>query len=280
MGLSEDQSKFTSKNQETEHDRKQALEILRVSARFFIVNQTTIRSSLIPFVFLSILGFAISIDSSLLNINHITGSDNSTLPPPFTMPITPTAVSIGLIFLFARFGFSLFHGIDLACANKTLIVESKFNPTEEFTLLCSFKDAYLTDSFLIFLNEHRSIDKENLISKRILSYVINIILVCVLILGQSIVIVILSNINYYIAVTTSFIYFMLFSVFFMKLNDVSRIYSSIAEKNVLPRQFLLSLYVFQCLISAVASFLILRCYWGKPAGIGFEKFSLSSKCFF
>jgi hypothetical protein len=246
-------------------NQKQVLEILRVSSRFFIQNQISTRVNIIPFLVLLVIGYAMIFDSSLVDFGQLLGQadQSSGTSGPNTIvsvPITPIAISIGLLLLFTRFGFTLFHGMDLACSNKNLIVTSSFDSDKETVLLSSFKDAYLIDSFLIFLNHHKEVDSVNLTPKRFLSAIINVALIFTLLFGQSIVIAVACNVSLYLSVLLALLYFVLFLVFYVKLSDIRRLYPMISVKSIAPRAFILILYFAQAIISALLSLNVIVFY--------------------
>ena len=196
--------------------------------------------------------------------------------PDFTPPLT---IAIGNFIFFARFGFSLFHGIDLSCSNKELINKSKFNSYEEFALTSSLKDAFLVDSFLIFLNEHRYADVKKLNYKRGLSFIINLLLCSSLIAGQMVVITTLANMNRTLAVVSAFIYFIMFLGFTMKIRDIPKSYKGIAERSRFPVNTILWTYYVLVVVSLYTSLLIVSFYVNCKPSTDFLKFSTSSDCF-
>jgi hypothetical protein len=176
----------------------------------------------------------------------------------YGIPITPVAISFALLVVFLRFGFSLFHGIDLVCSNKKLIVTAGFESTEEAVLLQSFKDAYLIDSFLIFLNRPSPIDSKNISTKRFVSTIINCCLIAALLFSQSIVLIAFSNMNVHFAYLAAALYFVLFLVYFIKMQDVLKNYPEIAETSPFPILTIKFLYILQPILSVVMSWLIIK----------------------
>jgi len=244
---------------------KQTLEILRVSATFLIQNQIAVRNNLIPFVVLCMFGYVSSYEGAVFSLDLQRFA-------PYGIEFTPIAISFALLVIFVRFGFSLFHGIDLVCSNKELIYGAKFDEAEKAVLLQSFKDAYLIDSFLIFLNHPSPIDSKNIRTKRVVSAIINGCLISSLLFSQSIVIIAFANIAISLAWAAATFYIILFSVYLLKMLDVLKNYPKIAERSKPPIYTIKILYFSQPLASLVLSILLIMALSPHSPSNAFVKF--------
>jgi hypothetical protein len=263
---------------DSEKKQKQILEILRVSATFLIQNQIAVRNNLIPFLVLCVFGYVSTYEGTAFSLSQLFGQSSNgsgTSVGVYGIPVTPAAISFTLLVIFLRFGFSLFHGIDLVCSNKKLIFVADFESTENAVLLQSFKDAYLIDSFLIFLNKPSPIDSTNISTKRFVSTIINLCLIGALLFSQSVVLIALTNISILSAYLAAILYFIMFSVYFLKLRDVLKNYPEIAEVSRLPIFTISSLYILQPMLSGLMSLLIIQLLSPHLVSGTFVKFSFA-----
>jgi hypothetical protein len=175
----------------------------------------------------------------------------------FGIPVTPVAIAIGLLVVFMRFGFSLFHGLDLACSNKNLIVQANFDEAEREVLLQSFKDAYLIDTFLIYLNKPLLRQDIKIRQKRLAALIVNFILNASLLYAQFIVVMAFAQKSPMWAYGAAGLYFVLFAIFASKVIALPKMYQEISETRPRPIYIISGIYLLLPILSALISVLVL-----------------------
>lgn len=262
---------------------KQTVDIVRLSSTFYVAVQVSIRSLIIPFILLVVVGYILVISDPVVNTSGISGekllglhkSDGGFGGSMFGVPVTPFAVSLGLFLLFARFGFSLFQTAEIYCSCRNLIEKTNMEIEEREVVLSSLKDNFLVDAFAIFVVDQPKGNFIGLMAQRIVAFIVVFFAACVLLLAQTIVLWVFIQIGYALFYFFSATYFCFFGIFLFKIWNLTSKYPNLSEGINIPRLFISFTFIIILFFSVFISYSVFKYFSPFSENETLQKFPIA-----